>query len=231
MLEYLKLLPGNEDLQLKDLTQKLAVIMALTNAARASDIQALDIRFLRITEEGARFQIPGLTKTRRSGPPLEAFYPVFTEDPDLCPVKNLQAYIDRTEDLRRESTNKPLFIALKKPHAGVTASTISRWLKEVMQRAGIDTGVFKPHSTRSASVSAAKRRGVSTSDILKAAQWSRESTFQRFYYRPLDSSDFGIQVLRYQEDVSTDNALNYTLSYMKPCNDVELVISQASFRM
>ena len=100
-----------------------------------------------------------------------------------------------------------------------------------MQRAGIDTGVFKPHSTRSASVSAAKRRGVYTSDILKAAQWSRESTFQRFYYRPLDSSDFGIQVLRYQEDVSTDNALNYTLSYMKPCNDIELVISQASFRM
>ena len=53
VLKYLKLLPGNEDLQLKDLTQKLAVIMALTNAARASDIQALDIRFLRITEEGA----------------------------------------------------------------------------------------------------------------------------------------------------------------------------------
>jgi len=65
VLKYLKLLPGNEDLQLKDLTQKLAVIMALTNAARASDIQALDIRFLRITEEGARFQIPGLTKTRK----------------------------------------------------------------------------------------------------------------------------------------------------------------------
>ena len=88
---------------------------------------------LQITEVGARFQIHALTKTRRSGLLLEAFYLVFTEDPDLCPMKNLQAYIDRTEDLRRESTDKPLavhcpfegneqlFIALKNPHAGVAA--------------------------------------------------------------------------------------------------------------
>ena len=58
----------------------------------------------------------------------------------------VQAYIDWTEGLRRESTDKPLFIALKKPRAGVTASNISRWLKEVMQRAAIDIEVFKLHS-------------------------------------------------------------------------------------
>jgi len=117
-------------------------------------------------------------------------------------VKNLQAYIDQTEGLRRESTDKPLFIALKKPHTGVTASTISRWLKEIMQTSGIDTGVFKLHSTRSASVSAAKRRGVSTSDILKAAQWSMESTFQRFYYRPLDSLILAFKFSDIRGDVS-----------------------------
>ena len=69
----------------------------------------------------------------------------------------VQAYIDWTEGLRRESTDKPLFIALKKPHAGVTASNISRWLKEVMQRAAIDIEVFKLHSTHCASVSVAKQ--------------------------------------------------------------------------
>ena len=64
---------------------------------------------------------------------VRSILPCFTEDPDLCPMKNLQAYIDRTEDLRRESTDKPLavhcpfegneqlFIALKNPHAGVAA--------------------------------------------------------------------------------------------------------------
>jgi len=88
---------------------------------------------------------------------VRSILPCFTEDPDLCPMKNLQAYIDRTEDLRRESTDKPLFIALKKPHAGVTASNISRWLKEVMQRAAIDIEVFKLHSTHCASVSVAKQ--------------------------------------------------------------------------
>lgn len=37
---------------------------------------------------GVRFTtIPGLTKTRSSGPPLEAFYSEFPEERELCPVE------------------------------------------------------------------------------------------------------------------------------------------------
>lgn len=43
----------------------------------------------------------------------------------------------------------------------VSSSTIARWLKEVLHLAGIDTSIFKAHSYRSASTSAAFSCGIS----------------------------------------------------------------------
>ena len=60
---------------------------------------------------------------------------------------------------------------------------------------GIDVSIYKGYSTRSAAASAAKLKGVSTSDILKVADWSREITFTRFYYRQLDNIGVGINLL------------------------------------
>ena len=65
-----------------------------------------------------------------------------------------------------------------------------------MSSAGIDTKVFSAHSTRGAATSKAKSAGVSTGDILKAANWSTTSTFCRFYHRPVNSGKFGRGVLR-----------------------------------
>ena len=41
------------------------------------------------------------------------------------------------------------------------------------------------HSTRAASSSAAKSAGIPLSDIMKWAGWSRQSTFERFYHKPI----------------------------------------------
>ena len=60
---------------------------------------------------------------------------------------------------------QPLFVAVKRLHKAVTAATISRWLKEILFRAGVDTNIFKAHSTRTASTA----QGVSTVDITKVA--------------------------------------------------------------
>ena len=62
-----------------------------------------------------------------------------------------------------------LFLATIKPHKAVASSTIERSLKTIMERAGIDTSIFKAHSVRSASVSTAASAGITTADILKAA--------------------------------------------------------------
>ena len=126
VLDYLSGVPDNEQLNLQQLSQKL---MALTNADRCSDLAALDLSYRAHLE---RFTIPGLTKTRRSGSLLQAIYPAFRENPRLCPVQTLQAYEQKTHDLRpNRSSRNPLFISVRKP---VKPATLGRWLKGVMRR-------------------------------------------------------------------------------------------------
>ena len=50
-----------------------------------------------------------------------------------------------------------------------------------MKFSGVDTSMFKSHSTRAAASSAAKRRHAPITDILAAAGWSTEKTFQVYY--------------------------------------------------
>jgi hypothetical protein len=74
-------------------------------------------------------------------------------------------------------------------------STIARWLKEIISAAGIDPNISKAHSVRGATISVASNKGVTTEDILKAADWSTQSSFQIFYYKPVYNSSFGRSVL------------------------------------
>ena len=53
-----------------------------------------------------------------------------------------------------------------------------------MAAAGIDLTVFSPHSTMSTSSSKAALK-LPLATILSMVGWSRESTFARFYRRPL----------------------------------------------
>ena len=140
VLRYLEMPPDNADLNLQQLTQKLAMLLALASADRFSDLAALDVNRHYREGNGIRFVITALTKTRQSGPPLEAFYPTFPEKPALCPVNALEEYLRRTAPLRPGSSGpNPLFLAVRKPHKPVKPSTIGRWLKNVIGQAGIDT--------------------------------------------------------------------------------------------
>jgi len=65
----------------------------------------------------------------------------------------------------------------------------------MLAEAGIDTDTFKAHSVRGASSSAALRKGVHISDILQTADWSKDSTFKRFYYRPVADDGYASTVL------------------------------------
>ena len=65
----------------------------------------------------------------------------------------------------------------------------------MLDLAGIDTKTFKAHSVRGASASAAASAGLTTNQIMNAADWSLESVFQRFYYRPSSTNQVGVTVL------------------------------------
>ena len=197
VLDYTRTLQDNDSLPFQQLAHKLATLMALANADRCSDLAALDLSYHSAQGNGVLFTIPGLTKSRRKGPPLQAFYTSFPEEPLLCPVRALNSYIKRSENLRDLSTaDNRLFISVRKPHKPVKPSTIGHWIKGYLKGAGIDTQTFSAHSTRGASTSKAKAMGVSSADILRSANWSSESTFCRFYHRPTHSGSFGRSVLR-----------------------------------
>ena len=183
----------NPNLSLKDLSRKLAMLLALASASRSSDLHLLDLRYIRHNVDYVEFQIAGLSKTRRSGPPRSFTVKRLPMVESLCPVVTLEAYIKVTQPFRGEIIGKSsqLFLSLKQPHNPVSSSTIGRWIKSLLTDAGIDTSKFGAHSTRAASSSAAKKAGVPLSDIMKAAGWSRSSTFERFYYKPILSPQIG----------------------------------------
>ena len=98
-------------------------------------------------------------------------------------MATLRQYLTVTSPLRLEDAVK-LFVAVVKPHNPVSSSSIARWLRDTLQQAGIDVGIFGAQSVRGASSSAAAAAGVTTNDILKVADRSSESFFRNFYYRP-----------------------------------------------
>lgn len=126
------------------LSKRLVTLLALCNASRVSDIKALESRFKVFTDGSVKFTIPGLTKTRRSGPPKEVFFVEFKEGECFCPVRTVKVHLDKTDPLR--DSNSQLVISHRKPHSPVSSATISRWIKESLADAGVDTDLFKAHS-------------------------------------------------------------------------------------
>ena len=123
------------------------------------------------------------------------FFPAFPTNSNLCPMETLQAYELKTESFRAQGERTKLFLAVVKPHRPTSSSTLARWMKSVLEKAGIDTGIFNAHSVRGAATSAAASAGITTADILKAADWISESVFTKFYYKPVRSATFGEAVL------------------------------------
>ena len=175
------------------------MLLALTRPSRSADLAKLDLRFRWFTPEGVAFQEAGLAKQSRAGKPRAEFFFTAFIDYVLYPRATLQVYEGRIEAFHTggDLEQSRLFLAMIKPHEPVSSSTstLARWLKTLLRKAGIDTGNFKAHSVRGAAPLAAANAGVTTSDILQATDWGLESVFTRFYYKPLRSGTFGAAVL------------------------------------
>ena len=78
-----------------------------------------------------------------------------------------------------------MFVSYSKPSKPVSCETISRRVKTVMEKSGIDVNLFKPHSTRVAATSKAFMKSVPLEHILSVAGWSSSDTFAKFYKKPV----------------------------------------------
>ena len=124
----------------------------------------------------------------------EIALPAYSE-PGLCVVRTFQEYLKRTATLRKPGNDK-LFVTSLRPHRPISRDTASKWVKKMLRLAGIDLSMFTAHSTRSASTSAALAANVPLETILKTAGWTKESTFRKFYNKPIvRTSSFADSIL------------------------------------
>jgi len=181
----------NDKITMEKLTLKLVPLLVLVTVQHMQTLALIDIRNIKKFTSLIEIKIPDRLKTSKMNkmqPTLIISF--YKENISVCAASTLEMYLNRTKELR--GTENRLFIALKKPHIGVSSQTLSRWIKKALKENGVDTDTFDAYSTRHASTSAAKRRGVSIDIIKKTAGWTEKSgTFARFYDKNI-ISDKGI---------------------------------------
>ena len=198
VLSHMKTWGDNETMHIRDLTVKLTMLIAITTACRAAEIQCLDKT--RMTDKGTTIvcNLTRPTKVTKTGQALThlTLYS-YEEDEALDVTLTMRAYLHRTTEWRTSPAHNGLLLSTTKPHKPVATATVSSWLKQAISRAGINTMVFKGHSTRSASSSKAQRTGLPLTDIMQTANWSQAKTFHRHYNKYVKgaSENFASNVL------------------------------------
>lgn len=111
------------------------MLIALLTGQRCQMIHQLDLSFMQTLPDKYIFVIG--TKLRHTRPgkhqePTELHrYP----DKDLCVIEHIREHIHHAKDIRQQNTK--LLIRYIKPHKPVLKDTIARWVKDKLQRAGI----------------------------------------------------------------------------------------------
>ena len=165
------------------------MLMGLVTIDRQSELKLLRVSkgYMACSSSKYVFSLKDTVKHSKSGRPtphIEVFE--FPENKTVCPVRALNADIRLTKGWRLGEAQ--LFVSFIAPHKKVSKSTIARWLKDTLRLTGVDTGTFQAHSIRAASSSKSHNKGLSANDILKQGNWSRESTWQRFYHKEVRSA-------------------------------------------
>ncbi|XP_031357955.1 uncharacterized protein LOC116181685 [Photinus pyralis] len=186
----LNFLEQRESSTLQALSEKLITLLALSTAHRMQTFSLIRLR--NILESSTGFQILIEDQIKTSGPGRKQpclNLPFFVENPRLCVATTLKRYLAATKE-HRTSNMDVLFITFKKPHRTASRQTLSRWVKDTLDAAGVNTLIFKAHSTRHASTSKAWQLGVPIEVIQQTAGWTENSkVFCNFYNRPLSQSN------------------------------------------
>ena len=159
------------------LSIKLASLLALVTGQRCQTLTSITVDDIVLDSDSVKIRINTLLKQTKPGSHLSELYiEKFSPDENLCVVRTLSAYVQRTQSVQ----NKELFLITQKPHKPASKSTVASWIKLALKLSGVDMSVYSAHSTRGASTSAAASK-VPVDTILRTAGWKKECTFQKFY--------------------------------------------------
>ena len=183
---------------MKFVSLKVALLLALVTTKRVSDLHALSVdadctHFSegKVTIKPNPFFVPKNPGAPCAPVVLREFHPPPFDSPEecrlhsLCPVRALRIYIDRSKPARQSDQ---LFVSWAARMVGkpITKQRLSHWIVEAIQLAYSTAGKQAPgrlraHSTRGVAASWALFKGVSVQDLCAAASWSSPLTFARFY--------------------------------------------------
>ena len=172
------------------------MLLCLTTGQRGQTIHKIDVNYIQEMDDRYRITIREKLKQTKPGRHLEPLDLIaYHNDKKLCVVEHLKEYLQRTKQLRKGHSQ--LLLSYVKPFHPVSKDTISRWIKQVLEAAGIDTNKYSAHSSRAASTSSCKAKGLNLAEIMKSAGWSNSTTFARFYDKPVDTvtENFGSVLL------------------------------------
>ncbi len=187
-----------QSVELKLLSLKTVLLIALASVKRVGDLQAFSVNDSclefgpgdsHIVLRPRPRYVPKVPTTpfRDQVVNLQAL-PREEADPAialLCPVRALRVYVDHTQSFR---TSDQLFVCFGGQQKGkaVSKQRLAHWIVEAIvlayqaQRLPCPLGV-RAHSTRGVSSSWALAQGASIADICRAAGWATPNTFARFY--------------------------------------------------
>ena len=193
----------NLDLSLDKLRLKTISLLALSCMLRPSDIAPKGVLFdstdlserkfvmsvdqVRFEDNGnLTLQFLGIKNdTHRDG--FEITIPPASV---LCidPVEALRVYIERTKDKR--GNKKPLFLALTKPYAAISAATVTKVLNEAIKLAGLDNQGFSAKSFRPTGATRSIAAGVIPEIVMKVGRWATKGVFLNNYVHKVAPANF-----------------------------------------
>ena len=179
LFDFFRSMDHQRKLSLELLSKKLAILIGiLAGGQRCQTIHTIKATDIVVTADKCIVPIYDPIKQSRDGKhmkPLE--FKVFSEE-KLCVIQNLCTYLERTRPYR---TAAPLFLSYQKPYHPVSKNTITRWVNDIMCKAGIDVSKYVTHSCRAAASSFAHSRKVPMKKIMDSCGWSSEYTFASHY--------------------------------------------------
>ena len=145
-----------KQLSMMQLTQKLTFLLVILGSQRKHTLTTIDAKNVIIEAEKIILLPNKLQKQTRPGKHIAPIiYHRYPHNQNLCVVHCMEEYIERRKLIVDDDVAQ-LFITVGKPHKPATSNTVSRWVKQELSDARIDTSMYTAHSCRSASSSKAK---------------------------------------------------------------------------
>lgn len=188
LLNYLD--QDSNQLTTLEFSRKIATLLTLLSGNRVITIASLKTKDIHIEENRIILTPSVLGKTSKPGKPQHLIeFNSFQDRPHLCIVNQLKMYLSNTKEKRKNVNTDNVLLTTTPPYHNASRNTIANWIKTCLNQAGINNNNanYSPHSLRAASTSKASSM-MPVDDILKAAGWSSESTFHKFYKRSITPS-------------------------------------------